>query len=291
MPEGHVVHVDARRFTAQMAGRRVRASSPQGRFEAGAAALDGRTLTRAEAYGKNLFLRFSVPRAGSGAGGDSALPWLHVHLGLIGGWRWYAGDGTQTAGRRLRGADGSNRRLVLASGRGRSAVSADLRGAITCALLDDGGVDRVIERLGPDPLRDDADPDRALARLRRSRAPLGTLLLRQDVVSGAGLIWRCEAPFLAGVAPQRPGRDVDEHEWSALWDHLVAMMGAAVEAGGAEVSTRPGDRPTGPGRVRREHAFYLFRRGGEPCRVCGTPIRGEPMGGRTVWWCPTCQPD
>jgi formamidopyrimidine-DNA glycosylase len=280
MPEGHVVHVDARRFAGRMVGRTVHAASPQGRFADGAAALDGRTMTAAEAYGKNLFLRFSVPR---GATGERAKPWLHVHLGLIGAWRWYGGDGAQTYGRMLRGADGTNRRLVLSTGRGRNAVSADLRGAMTCALLDDGGIDQVVERLGPDPLRDDADPAAGFTRLARSRAPLGTLLLRQDVVAGAGLIWRCEAPFLASVAPQRPGRAVSEPEWSTLWHHLARIMAAAVERGGTEVTT-------GPTTGRATSPFYLFRRGGQPCLVCGTPIRAEPMGGRTVWWCPACQP-
>lgn len=282
-----MVHVDARRFEERMRGRVVRASSPQGRFDDGAAALDGRTLTRTEAYGKNLFLRFSVPR---GASGPRAKPWLLVHLGLIGGWRWYDAAARQTDGRRLRGADGSNRRVLLQAGRGEHAVSVDLRGAITCRLVDDGEADLVLSRLGADPLRADADPDSAYATIQRSRSALGTLLLRQDVVAGAGLIWRCEAPFLAGVAPQRPGRDVSAQEWSALWGHLAEIMAAAVDRGGAEVTTLRADRPPGTRRVRREDAFYLFRRGGERCRVCGTRIRSEPMGGRTVWWCPTCQP-
>jgi formamidopyrimidine-DNA glycosylase len=280
MPEGHVVHVDARRFAARMVGRTVRAASPQGRFADGAAALDGRTMTAAEAYGKNLFLRFAVPR---GAAGERSKPWLHVHLGLIGGWRWFAGDGTQTHGSPLRGADGTNRRLVLSAGRGRDAVSADLRGAMTCVLLDDGGLDAVVDRLGPDPLREDADATAGFERVRRSGAPLGTLLLRQEVVAGAGLIWRCEAPFLASVAPQRPGRAVGEQEWTTLWHHLGRIMAAAVERGGTEVTT-------GPTTARATSPFYLFRREGRPCLVCGTAIRAEPMGGRAVWWCPACQP-
>jgi formamidopyrimidine-DNA glycosylase len=280
MPEGHVVHVDARRFAGRMVGRTVHAASPQGRFADGAAALDGRTMTAVEAYGKNLFLRFSVPR---GASGERAKPWLHVHLGLIGGWRWFAGDGTQTHGSPLRGADGTNRRLVLAAGRRSDAVSAGRRGAITCTLLDDAAMNHVVGRLGPDPLRDDADPAEGFRRLRRSNAPLGTLLLRQDVVAGAGLIWRCEAPFLASVAPQRPGRAVGQREWSTLWEHLARIMAAAVERGGTEVTT-------GPTTGRETSPFYLFRREGRPCLVCGTTILAEPMGGRAVWWCPACQP-
>ena len=100
-------------------------------------------------------------------------------------------------------------------------------------------------------------PTLALQKVQRSKAPLGTLLLRQDVVAGAGLIWRSEAPFLAGVAPQRPGRAVDDREWDALWQHLRTIMTAA-----------------------RHEDFFLFRRGGEPCRVCSTTIRAAPMAGR-----------
>jgi len=74
-----VVHSDARRFTAKMAGQVIRASSPQGRFTAGAAKLDGRVLCAAEAYGKNLFLRFCVSSGAGGAAGDTAAT-LHVHL-------------------------------------------------------------------------------------------------------------------------------------------------------------------------------------------------------------------
>jgi formamidopyrimidine-DNA glycosylase len=33
----------------------------------------------------------------------------------------------------------------------------------------------------------------------------------------------------------------------------------------------------------------VYRRGGEPCRSCGTPIRREKLGGRSSHWCPSCQ--
>jgi formamidopyrimidine-DNA glycosylase len=34
---------------------------------------------------------------------------------------------------------------------------------------------------------------------------------------------------------------------------------------------------------------WVYRRGGQPCRVCGTPIRRERLGGRSSHWCPSCQ--
>ncbi|GAA3647031.1 Fpg/Nei family DNA glycosylase [Microbacterium marinilacus] len=79
MPEGHSVHRIARQFARNFVGRPISASSPQGRFAQGAAELDGRTPTRAQAVGKQMFLEF-----------DEQV-WLRVHLGLYGAWD-FAGE-------------------------------------------------------------------------------------------------------------------------------------------------------------------------------------------------------
>ena len=79
MPEGHSVHRITRQFARNFVGRRVALSSPQGRFAAGAAQLDGHVMTDARAVGKQMFLEF-----------DNGL-WLRVHLGMYGAWD-FAGD-------------------------------------------------------------------------------------------------------------------------------------------------------------------------------------------------------
>ena len=78
MPEGHSVRRLARQFGDVFGGRRLSVSSPQGRFSAGAALLDGHTLLAADAHGKHLFLHF-----------DNALV-LHRAFGAVWGlelWR------------------------------------------------------------------------------------------------------------------------------------------------------------------------------------------------------------
>ncbi|MCH1883445.1 DNA-formamidopyrimidine glycosylase family protein [Agrococcus sp. ARC_14] len=79
MPEGHSVHRIARQFATNFVGRTATVSSPQGRFEVGAAELDGHEITSSEAIGKHLLLGF---------GGTAAAPErvLHVHLGIYGAW-------------------------------------------------------------------------------------------------------------------------------------------------------------------------------------------------------------
>ena len=72
MPEGHTLHRLARLHQRRYAGKPVAVTSPQGRFAAEAAMVDGRKLVRAEAHGKHLFHRY----------GPDAI--VHIHLGLIG---------------------------------------------------------------------------------------------------------------------------------------------------------------------------------------------------------------
>ena len=98
MPEGHTVHRLARTFGEVFGGATVEVSSPQGRFAAGAALLDGLVLHSAEAVGKQMFLGFGpaghVPTA-EGLADD--LRWLRVHLGLYGSWTFAADASTQVA--------------------------------------------------------------------------------------------------------------------------------------------------------------------------------------------------
>jgi endonuclease-8 len=84
MPEGHSVHRIARQFALHFVGHVITASSPQGRFAAGAAEISGLRMTDARAVGKQMFLEF-----------DERI-WLRVHLGMYGAWD-FAGDITADA--------------------------------------------------------------------------------------------------------------------------------------------------------------------------------------------------
>ena len=86
MPEGHTIHRAARRQRRELGGQTLRASSPQGRFAEGAAALDGRRLEGVDAVGKHLFYRFD----------DGEV--LHVHLGLFGRFRHHPAPAPEPRG-------------------------------------------------------------------------------------------------------------------------------------------------------------------------------------------------
>ena len=134
-------------------------SSPQGRFASAAAVLDGRVLHCAEAVCKHLFHVYTPDLV------------VHVHLGLYGAF-------TEAA-------------LPVQPPRGQVRMRlvgpthwTDLRGPTVCELITEADMAVVGARLGPDPLRCDADPGRAWARISRSRSALATLLMNQSVLAG-----------------------------------------------------------------------------------------------------------
>lgn len=85
MPEGHSIHRLAHALRELFLDQALQASSPQGRFAAGAALIDGQYLTQTQAWGKHLFMGFG-PQPGA-----EPTHWLHIHLGIYGSWR-FAGD-------------------------------------------------------------------------------------------------------------------------------------------------------------------------------------------------------
>ncbi|WP_299052012.1 DNA-formamidopyrimidine glycosylase family protein [uncultured Nocardioides sp.] len=265
MPEGHTLHRLARDLGAAFTGRTVASTSPQGRFADSAAALDGALVEGAEAYGKHLFVDLRT------VAGEPQV--VHVHLGLYGSFAVHPDAGPEGVPE----PRGQVRwRLVTQDG---PPAYADLRGATACELMVPGERQGILDRLGPDPLRADADPDRGWERVRRSRAPIGTLLMDQSVLAGVGNVYRAEVLFRHRLHPLRPGNTLRAGQFAAVWEDLVALLEAGVEAGRI-VTTRPEH----PGQV------YVYRRDGEPCRVCGATVRTAEQAARNVFWCPRCQP-
>ncbi len=266
MPEGHTIHRLARDHNRSFAGSPVLATSPQGRFESGAALIDGRVLRKVEPYGKHLLYRF-----------EGLTERLHIHLGLYGKFAPGSLPPPEPRGAlrlRLVGLDGY----------------ADLRGPTACELMLPAEITLLLARLGPDPLRTRADPEPAWQRLSRSRVAVGALLMDQSVIAGIGNVYRAEVLFRAGISPFRPGPEISEAEFIGLWTDLVQLMKAGVRDGRI-VTTSPQDRPRGSRRrPTRDEAHYVYRRTGLPCRRCGTPIRTEQMVARNLYWCPYCQP-
>jgi endonuclease VIII len=265
LPEGHTIHRLARLHQRRYAGGPVSVSSPQGRFAS--SDVDGRVLSRASAWGKHLFHHYD----------DGAI--VHVHLGLYGKFTEWARE----PGDDLPDAVGQVRMRMVGAEYG-----TDLRGPTVCEVIDEGQVADVVARLGPDPIRKDADPTGSWKRISKSRRSIGALLMDQTIIAGVGNVYRNELLFRHNIDPYRPGQKIGDTEFSEAWTDLVELMKVGVRRGKI-ITIRPDDDHGAPSYGPRRPRTYVYRRAGDPCRVCGTTVRTAELEGRNLFWCPTCQ--
>ena len=166
-----------------------------------------------------------------------------------------------------------------------------LSGPTACEIIGADQEEELRNRIGPDPLAvRKGDLDRVMSSLSRRSAPIAQVLLDQAVVAGIGHVYRAEFCFLAGIDPRRPAREVSENSAEELWELSMRLMkigeriGRIVTVDPAEVGARK------PGDLRKGNRLYVYKRAGQPCRRCETPILSAVLATRRVWWCPSCQP-
>lgn len=261
MPEGHTIHHAARLHQRQFAGQALAVSSPQGRFRRGARTLHRRQLEKVEAHGKHLFYHWEGGRI------------LHVHLGIYGRFRRHKSPPPPPKGAvrvRLVGAD----------------RTLDLHGPTACEIISLDDRRAFADRLGPDPLRADAQPDRAWERIAKSRAAIGTLLLDQSVIAGIGNVYRAELLYALRLHPQRAGRSLSAADFDELWGTLCRWMKIGAR-GNRIITVEPDDAARPRSRLRTAERLAIYKR--EHCLRCDRPVESWPLGGRTIYACTSCQ--
>ena len=259
MPEGDTVFLAATRLNAALSGKTLVKTD----FRVPSIAtidLSGKVVSEVVPRGKHLLFRI----------GDDVT--LHTHFKMEGSWHLYR------PGERWR-SPAFQARAILETD---DWIAVGFRLAVVDLLARSQESD-ALGHLGPDPLGEDWDAAKVVRGLLSDPArQIGTALLDQSVMAGPGNVYKCEACFLRGVDPFTPVGSV--RDLDALVD-LVKKLMDANRTTGNQITT--GD--TRPGRQR-----WVYGRGGQPCRRCGTSIakaEQEGYGGdRITYWCPTCQP-
>jgi endonuclease-8 len=136
--------------------------------------------------------------------------------------------------------------------------------------------------LGPDLLGPDWDAAEAIARIAsRPDVPIAVALGEQRNLAGLGNVYVNEACFVRGIRPDRATGTVDVPP-------LVEVARRMIVANRYRIAR------TTTGNDRRGERLWVYGRGGEPCRRCGTAIEHGRLGRndvelRDTWWCPSCQ--
>jgi formamidopyrimidine-DNA glycosylase len=143
-----------------------------------------------------------------------------------------------------------------------------------------------LKKLGPEPFSEAFSPAHLRERLAGSSRPIKTALLDQALVAGVGNIYADESLFMSRIAPHTPSGRLKPAQLQRLHSALVEVLTTSIGAGGTTFSDF---RDLTGTNGNYGNAAWVYRRSGEPCRVCGGPIRRDKLGGRSSHWCPSCQ--
>ena len=142
---------------------------------------------------------------------------------------------------------------------------------------------KFLRELGPEPL--EISPQE-FASCFKSRKAVKALLLDQAVVAGVGNIYADESLFRAGIRPDAKGDALSAERLEALHKALVEVLLLSIRECGSSIR----DYRTARGDVGAfQNSFYVYGRGGEACRTCGTKLESSRVAGRATVFCPKCQ--
>jgi formamidopyrimidine-DNA glycosylase len=171
--------------------------------------------------------------------------------------------------------------LTLSSGKELRFVDARRFGRLSVVAA---SLETKYEGPGKEPLTIGLEDFIALFRGRKT--PIKAALLNQSLLHGVGNIYADEALFHAGIRSSRHAGRLTRAELTRLRAALIKVLTEAIQLGGSSVSDYV-DADGVAGFFQLHH--HVYSRTGQPCRICGTPIKRIVIGGRSTHFCPTCQ--
>lgn len=145
---------------------------------------------------------------------------------------------------------------------------------------------RLLAVLGIEPLAEEFNPAWLKRELHGLSAAIKPTLMDSHRVVGIGNIYASESLFRAGIDPRAAAGRISLKRLERLVPAIKATLAAAIEAGGS--SLRDFIRSDGSSGYFQQQ-YFVYGRSGEPCRVCGHPIREMRQGQRATFYCPRCQ--
>lgn len=140
--------------------------------------------------------------------------------------------------------------------------------------------------MGPEPLGNEFSGAYLAESLNGRKSPIKQALLDQRIVAGLGNIYVCEALFRAGISPKRQSGRIADARLEALVVEVRQVLRDAIHAGGSSLKDFASSDGS-PGYF--QHDFQIYGREGEPCRKCDASVRRIVQGGRSTFYCQSCQ--
>ncbi|ELR98352.1 DNA-formamidopyrimidine glycosylase [Gloeocapsa sp. PCC 73106] len=235
--------------------------------------IQGTTISNWERRGKYLLANLqnsSQKQAG----------WLGVHLRMTGQLLWLSQGSTLQKHTRLRWFLGNDQELRF----------VDIRtfGKVwwVPSQVEPEKIITGLKELGPEPLTQHFHRDYLVERLRHSQRRIKTVLLDQRIIAGIGNIYADEALFKSGIKPEAIANQLSLEEVKKLHIAIIEVLEQGIAAGGTTFSNFINVVGI---NGNYGNLSWVYRRMGQPCKVCGTTIERIKLGGRSAHFCPKCQ--
>lgn len=232
--------------------------------------LDGLKIDKIEPRGKAILTSFQNG------------PTMYSHNQLYGKWMIRNRGNIPKTNRQLRVAIHNEKK------------SAFLYSASDISMLKDEEVSDhdYIKKLGPDIIHPKTSQEDIRSRYQNEtfkNRKLTTLLLDQGFISGIGNYLRSEILFFANVHPSLKLRECSPEQVEALADATFKLSRRSYETGGITNDPEIVEALKREGATRSNYRHFVYNRTGKFCHKCGTEIKEEKIGGRKVYFCPSCQ--
>lgn len=283
MPELPEVEVSLRGLLPHLVGQRIECAIfrvSRLRYaltETLATTLAGRHVNAIVRRGKYLLFECERRDGGQGRETDNPVGWLILHLGMSGSLRLVPPG---TAWQKHDHVD-----LVFSDVILRFRDSRRF-GALVWYARADVMTHPLLAVQGIEPLSPQFDGDWLYATTRRRATPIKPMLMDSHVIVGIGNIYAAESLFLARISPLRRAGRLTRVQCKRLAEAIRRTLSNAIAAGGSSVRDYV-HSDGGAGSFQIQCAVY--GRAGEPCLICGKPIRLVRQSGRSSFYCPQCQ--
>src|SRR6185369_14814819 len=200
--------------------------------------------------------------------------------------RWPLGlQAQRLVGRTVKGVRRRGKYLLFDLDEGLLLLHLGMSGSLTFAAEAPPAA-KLLGRLGVEPLSDAFVLEGFHAGLKQRHAAVKQVLLAGDLVVGVGNIYASEALFLAGIRPTLRASRISRPRAEKLRAAVRDVLARAVAAGGSTL--RDFSNSQGESGYFQLQAM-VYDRAGEPCRICGTPVKCIRQGQRASYFCPNCQ--
>lgn len=208
---------------------------------------------------------------------------LFMHLGMSG--RFVLGGAQLGEFTHAHDANPKHHHVIFETEDGNTVTYNDPRRFGFMELIEPNAPYR-LDNLGPEPLGNEFNAPDLRARLKGKKNKIKIALLDQHIVAGLGNIYVCEALFRAGISPGRGAGRLTIAETQSLVGHIKDVLTEAIAAGGSSLRDH---RQANGALGYFQKTFAVYGREGEPCPTCTAPIARRVQGGRSTFYCKTCQ--